>query len=257
MTASDPTTRHYTVRQAAVRDFRALLAFYREHASDALSPPSAKTVGDTIGQGRILLVEEQASAAIVASGALFELSPTVALTYVGELAGMRATRAVGGLKPMTIQAVLLGLRLLGHVANEAQALRKGATRSIVTIVKEDNAASIRNIESIGMKPLLRRPDWFQYDEFMWYGAAGGPEWKYYYADPGTVVEALRQLAAVGLFENQIRLNRIDRASGQAEEFAFHLQLKDIARAAPDLKGILESGAGVDLVSPPDDIQFAV
>lgn len=257
MNSSAPPTRHFTVRQATIRDFRALLAFYREHATDALSPPSAKTVGDTIGQGRILVVGEQVSSAIVASGALFELSPSVALTYVGELAGMRATRAVGGLGPMTIQGVLLGLRLLGHVANEARGVRRGATSSIVTIVKEDNAASIRNIEAVGMKPLLRRPEWFHYDEFIWHGAAGGPGWKYYYADPDTVMEALRQLAAVGLFENEIRLDRVDRASGQAEDFVFHLQLQDIARAQPDLKGLLESKTGVDLVSPPDEIQFAV
>src|SRR6185436_7839687 len=104
-----------------------------------LPAPTAKTVGDTIAQGRILLVEAQGVAEIVASGALFDLSPATALTYVAELAGMRTTRAVGGLTPVTMQALLLGLRLLGHVTTEPRVARKGATNSIVATVHAGNA----------------------------------------------------------------------------------------------------------------------
>src|SRR5262245_41271551 len=167
--ATEPTTKHFSIRQATLNDFKPLLEFYRRHATDALPAPTAKTVGDTIKQGRILLVEEQSTSEIVASGAVFDLSPSAALTYVGELAGMRATRAVGGLRPLSMQFVLVGLRLLGLVATEAKGLRKGVTNSIITMVKEGNAASIRNIEATGMKPLEQRPEWFRYDEFVWHG----------------------------------------------------------------------------------------
>jgi len=255
--ATEPTTRHFNVRQASLSDFKALLEFYRRHATAALPAPTAKTVGDTIKQGRILLVEEQATSAIVASGAVFDLSPSAALTYVGELAGMRATRAVGGLRPLTMQFVLIGLRLLGLVATELQGLKKGVTNSIITIVKESNTASIRNIEATGMKPLQQRPEWFRYDEFVWHGHVVDTEWKYYYADAETVVEVLRQLSAVGLFEGELKLSRTEKGTNQPESCVFHLQLKDISRAEKDLRAILDdkAGPGVDLVAPPDDLVF--
>jgi hypothetical protein len=253
--AASPTTKHFDIRAATDRDFKRVLDFYKQHVTPALPAPTAKTVGDTIVQGRILLVEAHGTSEIVASGAVFELSPMTALTYVGELAGMRATRAVGGLQPVTMQALLLGLRLLGHVTTEPRVLRKGATNSIVATVHESNFASIRNIEGIGMKPLLERPGWFHYDELVWHGYVVGSEWKYYYADIDTILEVLRVLIPVGLLDREIRLTRIEKTTNQPEELRFHLQLQDVAGAEGDLREIFQSRTGVDLVAPPHDIAF--
>jgi len=247
--------KHFIVRAATDRDFKKVLEFYKQHVTAALPAPTAKTVGDTIAQGRILLVEAQGASEIVASGAVFDLSPMNALTYVGELAGMRATRAVGGLGPVTMQALLLGLRLLGHVTTEPKVVRKGATSSIVATVQASNRASIRNIEGVGMKPLVKRPEWFHYDELVWHGYVVSSEWKYYYAAAETIVEVLRQLSLIGLFEHEIGLARIEKTSGQPEELRFRLELSDIARAEGDLRAIIASGSGVDLVAPPLDIVF--
>jgi hypothetical protein len=248
-------TKHFDIRPATDRDFKRVLNFYRQHYTAASPAPTAKTVGDTIAQGRLLLVEGRDSSQIAASGAIFDLSPASALTYVGELAGMRATRAVGGLQPVSMQALLLGLRLLGHVTTEPTVVRRGATNSIIATVQASNARSIANIEGIGMKPLVRRPEWFHYDELVWHGYVIGTEWQYYYADIDTIVAVLRMFSAVGLFDQEIRLSRIESESGQAENFGFHLQLPELCRADGDLREILQNRMGVDLVPPPEEIVF--
>ena len=253
--AATPPTKHFDIRPATDRDFKRVLDFYGQHYTAASPAPTAKTVGDTIAQGRILLVEGRDSSEIAASGAIFDLSPASALTYVGELAGMRATRAVGGLQPVSMQALLLGLRLLGHVTTEPTVVRKGATNSIIATVQASNARSIANIEGVGMKPLVRRPEWFHYDELVWHGYVIGTEWQYYYADIDTIVAVLRMFSAVGLFDHEIRLSRIESESGQAENFEFHLQLPDLRRAEGDLREILQNQTGVDLVPPPEEIVF--
>jgi hypothetical protein len=138
---------------------------------------------------------------------------------------------------------------------EPTVVRKGATSSIIATVQASNARSIANIEGIGMKPVIRRPEWFHYDELVWHGYVIGTEWQYYYADIDTIVAALRMFAAVGLFDHVVRLSRIESKSGQTENFEFHLQLPDLRRAEGDLRQILENRTGVDLVAPPAEIVF--
>ena len=106
-----------------------------------------------------------------------------------------------------------------------------------------------------MKPLVRRPGWFHYDELVWHGYIIGTEWQYYYADIDTIVAVLRMFSTVGLFDHEIRLSRIESESGQAENFEFHLQLPDLRRAEGDLREILQNRTGVDLVPPPEEIVF--
>jgi hypothetical protein len=250
-----PPTNDFIIRSAQASDFKKSCDFYLAHKSPALPAPSAKIVGDTIADGKILIVEPAHGGALVASGAIFELSPKTAVAYVGELAGMRATREVGGLKPITMQMTLLGLRLLGHVAGSAIPARSGMTNSIIAIVKSDNQASIKNVEDIGMRRLLNRPDWFEYDEQLWNGAIIADDWNHYYADAGTIERALSLLWPVGLPTGTIELQRVDKGSQQLEQFRFVLELPDIKVALREFENFRKTGAGIELLPPPLTLTF--
>lgn len=149
----------FLIRQAERGDFQALPDFYAGNQSAALPIPSVKVVGDTIEQGRILVVQPVGGNRMVASTAVFQLTPQSALTYTGELARMRASTEVRGLGPASMKVLLLGLRLIGHVALEPAPAAPSATNSLIAIGKSDNVRSIANIEAIGMKPLSARPGW--------------------------------------------------------------------------------------------------
>jgi len=244
----------FRIRQAAPGDFQALLDFYAANQSAALPIPSVKVVGDTLEQGRILVVQPAGEDRLVASAAVFQLTPQSALTYTGELAGMRATAEVGGLGPASMQILLLGLRLIGHAVLEPAPAKPDATNSLIAIVKNDNARSIANIEAIGMKPLSARPGWMKYDEQSWHGKIVDGEWRYYFADNGTVVKALDILAPLGLLGGKMRLERTDRQSGARQQFEFHLELRDLEFAAKDLEDIRSGRAVVELVQPPARIK---
>lgn len=244
----------FRIRQASRDDFQALLDFYAGNKSAALPIPTVKVVGDTIEQGRILVVQPTGEDRIVASAAVFQLTPQSALTYTGELAGMRATTDVGGLGPASMQTLLLGLRLIGHVALEPASAAPGATNSLIAIVKSDNARSIANIEAIGMKPLGARPGWMQYDEQSWHGKIVDDEWRYYFADNDTIVKALHILVPLGLLGGDISLERTDRQSDARHRFEFHLELPDLVFALGDLEDIQSGRAVVELVRPPAQIK---
>jgi hypothetical protein len=244
----------FRIRQARRDDFQALLDFYAANQSAALPIPTVKVVGDTIEQGRILVVQPVGEDRMVAAAAVFQLTPQSALTYTGELAGMRATTEVGGLGPASMQILLLGLRLIGHVALEPAPAAPDATNSLIAIVKSDNARSITNIEAIGMKPLSARPGWMKYDEQSWHGKIVDGEWRYYFADNDTIVKALNILAPLGLLGGKMRLARTDKQSGAQEQFEFHLELPDLEFAAADLEDIRSGRVVVELVQPPAQIK---
>jgi hypothetical protein len=246
----------FRIRPAFSKDFKDLLNFYLRHRSSVLPLETAKTVGDAIDAGRILLVKPWSGSEIAATGALCQLTPNLTVTYVAELAGMRTTSLVGGMEPISIQQVLLGLRLLGHVAVEQEPILKGATNSIITTVHERNRDSITNIEAMGLKPLVGPfPDWLAYDQIGWSGGATEGTWRCYYADNDSCVRSLAILDGVGLFDRAIRLHRINRNTGRHEDFAFHLELNDLHNAAEDLRAIQFGYAKAALVPPPPSLVF--
>jgi hypothetical protein len=225
-----------------------------EHRSEALPLPSTKAVGEAIGASRILIIEPINETEIIASAAVFQMTPHNARTYVGELAGMRATGRVGGLQPITAQTLLLALRILGHAGSESVTLLPGVTTSLVAIVKSDNCRSIRNLENARMKRLELRPDWIKFDETGWHGRVVVDEWNYYYADNDTVRGLLETLGP-GLLESRLVLNRINRITNQLEDLVFYLELNDIRHSAEDLRRIMTGDWAVDLGPPPPIITF--
>ena len=217
---------------------------------------TAKTVGDAIESGRLLLVKPWSGSEIAAAGALFQLTPQASLTYVAELAGMRVTGAVGGLQPVSMQKVLIGLRLLGHAAGEREPCREGATNSIIAAIHKDNGASIKNIEKMALQSLPEPfPDWLRHNQIGWYGAAVDDTWRHYYADNEACIRSVDLLDSVGLFTRIIRLHRTNSDSGQTEDFEFYLELNDLYDAAKDLKAIQQRTAQVALVRPPPSLAF--
>jgi hypothetical protein len=241
----------HRIRQANPDEESALLRFYTAHHSAALPAASYKLVADTIRDGRILVVERCDDRELVASAAVFQVSPSHCRCYVGELAGMRATPAVGGLRPIAMQIALLGLRLLGHAALNLAVEDADATDSLITIVKSTNSRSTENVVGIGMKPLITRPAWLEYDALSWHGSAIGDDWRYFFADTATVARAMELLEGAGLHSGRLELERNDRETAQLERFMFHLELPHLAAGIADLKNVLQAGAQLNLAPPPE------
>jgi hypothetical protein len=179
------------LRQAKLGDFERIQSFYEDNLHENLPPPPSRDIADTIDIGRLLVLEGVQDSAILACGAIFRLSPNASKTYVGELAGMRVLRAVGGLQPFNAQTLLIGARLLGHAATDVEP-GDGRTNSLVAIVKKGNRPSKTNIEQALFHPLEQRPSWFRYDELSWHGSIVADEWSYYYASHATVLHASLQ-----------------------------------------------------------------
>lgn len=245
----------FRIKPANYSDFKSLLDFYPHHRSDVLPLETSKSIGDALDLGRILLVMPESCSDIAATGALFQLTPQASLTYVGELAAMRVMHMVGGLEPLSMQQVLVGLRVLGFIALESEPLLEGATNSIITAVHRENGTSRANIEAMGLKPMPEPfPDWLVYNRLS-YGLANDDTWQYYYADHDTCVRSIERLASVGLFSSVIRLSRRNKNGGQFEQFELHLELAELRYAFKDFKAIQAGKQHVALVRPPPSLLF--
>jgi hypothetical protein len=251
-----PVLQRFRIRQALSHDFNRLLIFYLENKSPVLPLESAKTIGDAIETGRILIVESYDGdyGPILASGSVFQLTPQASPTYVAELAGMRVTKTLGGAQPINVQMMLIGLRLLGHAALEPEPLMRGATNSIIAAVHKKNETSFGNLEAMQMHPLPPPlPAWLAYNQISWYGSAVNDDWRYYYADNDTIVRSLMALGDVGLFGGEITLHRQNRTNGQHELFKFVLDLNELLYATEDLLSISCGATRVALMPPPPAI----
>ena len=169
---------------------------------------------------------------------------------------MRVTNVVGGTSPISVQMMLIGLRLLGHAGQETEPFLDGATNSVIATVHRDNASSIRNLEAMNMHLLhCRLPGWLTYNQIGWYGSATNNDWLYYFADNDTIVRSLEALDAAGLFSRTITLRRENKVNRQQEIFEFFLELNYLVDAAEDFKNILRRTIRVALVPPPPAIVF--
>jgi hypothetical protein len=243
------------IRQATIRDFERITNFYRNNPRETLPIPSVKDIGETIDSGRIILLETTIRPSeIQACGAIFRYTPSNCKTYVGELAGMLALPAVNGLEPINTQTLLLGARLLGHAATEATA-GPGRTNSLITIVKDGNQSSLKNVLAAGFHPLEERPDWIKYDEQAWLGSIVKEEWKYFYATNETIVSVAKKLEGVGLFGGLFKLRRINRSTKRPQLYTVHSELRDIMHATEDLRQLIAGGHQVDLCPPPSSLVF--
>src|SRR5262249_44006255 len=151
------------------------------------------------------------------------------------------------------QMLLIGARLLGHAATEAEP-GYGRTSSLVAMVKKGNDPSKTNIEAALFRPLEQRPSWFRYDELSWHGSIVADEWLYYYASHETVLRAAK-LMGQDLLRGRILLTRTNRTTGADEEFLIHSQLHDIVLAAGDIERLLEGTFEVKLCPPPEQLVF--
>jgi hypothetical protein len=242
------------IRQASINDLDNITQFYRNNPRDTLPIPSLKYIAVTIEDYRVILLEKIDTSEILASAGIFRCSPRNSKTYVGELAGMLALPQVNGLKPVSAQTLLLGARLLGHMATDAEP-GPGRTHSLITIVKDGNEKSLRNVLEAQFIPLDDRPDWFKYEELSWHGSIVQDQWRYFYASNETIVCIAKKLVDAGLLDRELCLSKTNRDTQEVENFYIHCELNDILNAAGEIHRLLRDEYRIDLCPPPADLVF--
>jgi hypothetical protein len=241
------------IRQATTGLFDELRALYTANASPHLPAPGIKDLARAIEEGRIIIVSSKGK--IVASSAIFDFSPPEAITHVLELSATLVTPAIGGLTPINMQSILMGLRLSQYVAMETIKVEADVTQSLIVIVRKTNEQSNRNILAASFVPLVALPEWINYEELSWHGTAESGEWNYYYATDDTVRTNIRALLDLGLARNKFELSRVNRKSGEEEHYAVHIDMRFIQNSIEDIVKIADGTLTVGLSSPPDDLRF--
>lgn len=231
---------------ASAGDLDRLMAFYERERSDELPPPAVRDLGDTLYDGRTIVAEDLAGN-LCACAAHVGLTPDQARTYVGELTGTRVTPRLNGARPLRFHTLLLGLRLLSHVATNIETPEDGTT-SMITIISSSNVRSLKGIRAAGFVELKDRPSWLKFDELSWHGRQVEGEWIYFMATGDTVRRVASTLIAAGLFTWKMALEN-DRGPITVELDGFH----DLRLAEADIRELAEGRYAVDWVPPPERI----
>jgi hypothetical protein len=155
----------YRLRLANTNDFNNLIGFYRREHSERLPAPSPRAIGQAIEKSQLLVVSD--ADGIAATAGTFDVTPPSAKDFVGELAGTRVTKVLGGTQPIRKQCILIVMRVLSFVLPRIEVLDQATSDTLIVIIRKGNVKSQTNILACGFQPLDARPDWLLYDEISW------------------------------------------------------------------------------------------
>jgi hypothetical protein len=227
-------TQSYRIRQGALGDIDAIMQFYEMHPSEFLPIPVTKDLASVIINGDFLLAEHRHNGAIVATAAVFPMTPAESKTQVVELAGMRVSNSAGGLQPKTMQDIMVGLRLLRCAVMDGPSGEPDSTFSVVSIVRDNNAKSSAAMERAQLKQVAELPRWLRYDEHAWATSSNPPRWTYFLADGIAAHTSTKWLCDLGLLSGPIVLRRTNNRSQSEETLAFDVELAWLHDARQDI-----------------------
>jgi hypothetical protein len=175
----------FRIRRSRAGDMDALMLFYRTNRSSRLPTPLIDALQPAVRDGTVFLVEDASfgpmPGTIVAAGGIFFTIEPPCPHAVLEFGAMRSTRDVGGLSPMSMQEVLLQLRML-YVASILPPVSSQVALTVQCYVyggKKDgsetgNIRSLDALTSAGFEELSPHPDWVTYDVASW--SANDEKW---------------------------------------------------------------------------------
>ncbi|WP_331304658.1 hypothetical protein [Methylobacterium oryzae] len=237
----------FVLRYATEGELERLMNFYRANAKVASPPPSIGSLNKALQTGRLMVIEPEDGGGYVAASATFDFSPDGFTAHVGELSGTCVTRPLGGCRPLNVQRMFIAARVAVHAVFSSEP-EEGGTDTLISIVKRDNEASLRNIEAAGLVPAPALPDWMDYEHHSWTGD-GGDGWAYYLATASTVRQAVADLDTLGFFSGRVRLTRDDLVNGGEEAIEIRCALRGMEMAEADLREIAAGRQHVHLGAP--------
>jgi hypothetical protein len=236
-------------RPGTIDDRKALRALYKREHSPALPSPTNKDLETALRDGRFIVGETE-EGEIVACATMIPFSPADSVTYVGELTGAFVDKRFRGGKPVSLQTLMLGLRILHHVALEGESVKPAATNTIITIVKKTNKASLANVKKAGFVECESQPDWLEYDKLSWHQGSDKDEWQCFRATSDTVQLLAEKLVDNGLLEGKLD---IKTSSGGVEVEL--IGFRELKLAAADVREMASGQYRADLSDLPDELLY--
>jgi len=181
------------LRGAQSPDLPALMRFYRATETDTLPPPSLQTLVRSLDVGSLLIAQNASDGAILATAGYFDYIKTSDAHQVFELAGTRVTGAIGRLAPLSLQQILLAVRLFQIASTE------GGDHPISVISSARHPKSIANLQALQMAEIAEMPAWLEYDTCSWTRQSERTNWRHFLATPASMRTALAILEQVDFY----------------------------------------------------------
>lgn len=246
------------LRLADPRDVLTIKKFYLEAMRakpgvrrEAFPVPSLLEITQSIDQENFLLIENAATGEILAASGLFRLVHHTEGVF-GELSGMCTAPRIGGLTPLTIQKLMLAVRI---VRASSDLIGDIGSSSLVSFVRKDNEPSFDNLRAAGLETLEDIPEWLQ-DEFIsWFGWSGHDQWHTFVVGADALQWAAQEIDRIERAHLSILMRRRDLASGNLESFVLACDRNLWEAHLPDVKQILAESPATLFGHPPVAIRF--
>jgi hypothetical protein len=175
----------YTIEGARLLQIDTLMSFYTTDERDTLPAPSYGDLKEALRQQSLLTVTKADDGAVAATAGYFEYARSDENSMIYELAGTRVKNNIGRLKEISLQQILLSLRIIQVVVTEAG--------PVGVISSAKSSRSIENLISLAMEEILPKPAWFEFDTCSWTRMEDRPKWKHFAATMRSVDEAIKIL----------------------------------------------------------------
>jgi len=140
----------YTIESAGI-SLESLMRFYTEDERETLPIPDYQSLRAALDAYSLLTVTDDDGGGVVAAAGYFEYARSSDTCMIYELAGTRVKNTIGRLKGISLQQILIALRVLQVAATEAGPL------SLISSAR--NPRSIGNLSVLGLQEIAPLPTW--------------------------------------------------------------------------------------------------
>ena len=207
------------VRPALKSDNKRIRDFYLATETETLPPPPLSTITKALAAGTLLVVENCANDSVLATGGYFEYIKLGKRHLIFEFAGTRVTKAIGRLRPVPLQQILLALRFFQIASTEGEQNNK-----VSVISSARHAKSQENLMALHMTEIVAMPDWLDYDVCSWTRMTERAQWRHYVATNGSLTKAIEILQQVEFSNGGFKCSSSRMSSsGAAEELDLSIE----------------------------------
>ncbi len=246
------------MRLADEADILAIKAFYLDRMRDtaeakraALPIPSLLEIAEAVERRQFVLVGGTDGAVLAVAG-IFRVLEHADGRFL-ELSGMATHPDVGGLRPHSLQELMISVRMARYSSDLFD--EGGATSVLAAFARKSNRRSCDNLVEAGLVVCDRQPAWMVGEYVSWFGWDDTDAWHRFEVSAEALIRAADLVLTTMSGTPPYDLKRTDRNSGIERRFRLTVAPRVVGAVLDTLRRIVDDRESIRVPVLPEVIEF--
>ena len=170
-----------------------------------------------------------------------------------ELSGMATHPAVGGLRPHSLQKLMIAVRMARYSSDLFD--EGGPTSVLAAFARKSNVRSCANLADAGLIVSDDRPDWLAGEFVSWFGWSDVDAWHRFEVSEAALIGSAEIVLATLSGDRPYEPTRIDRDSGREQRFRLTVAPRVVGAVLDTLRLIVADPSSIRLPTLPEMVDF--